>query len=475
MDSPGRNSAVEVVPVEPRSASNIVRAQRDYFKTGGTLDVSYRQGQLRALRDAIRANTRPILEALKEDMNKPPYEAYIAEVNQVTSAIDLAIKRLPAWARTRRVHTPPYLFPTTSEVMPEPFGLTLIIGPWNYPLDLVMEPLAGAIAAGNCAVLKPSEIAPATAAVTARIVEETFDPSFVTVVEGGPGATTALLAERFDYIFYTGGSAVGKVVMEAAARNLVPLTLELGGKSPCIVEPDIDLEVAARRITWGKFFNAGQTCIAPDYLLVNTRIKAPLLAAIARCVRAFYGEDPRKSPDYARIVSDKHFERLRGLLGEGEVVMGGRHEAGERYIEPTVIDGVGPESRLMKEEVFGPLLPVAAYDDLQEAIDFVTAREKPLSLYVFTRDRDKQRRVLAGTSSGGACVNDTMVHYSNPALPFGGAGMSGFGRYHGRYSFDTFSNMKAVANRSFHFDVYLRYPPYRNMQKWAQRFLRYIT
>lgn len=455
--------------------SDIVQAQRDYFETGSTRSIAFRREQLKVLLHAVRSNSHTIIEAVRSDMKKPVYEAYLAEINGVTSAIDHTLKRLDSWARPRRVGTPPYLFMASSSIRPEPLGTVLIIAPWNYPVDLVMEPLVGAIAAGNTAVLKPSEITVATSAAIAKIVAENFDPAFITTVEGGPGETLALLAEKFDHIFYTGGSAVAKIVMEAAAKTLTPVTLELGGKSPCIVEPDIDLETAARRITWGKYFNAGQTCIAPDYLLVNREVKDRLLEAMVRCIKRFYGDDPSLSPDYARIVSDRHFERLSGLMTDGEIVAGGEIDAETRYIAPTIIDKVDPESPIMQEEVFGPLLPVVEYSNLPEAIDFVRGRDKPLSFYLFTRDRHKQERVLSETTAGGVCLNDTMVHYANPNLPFGGVGMSGMGQYHGKWSFDVFSNPKSVVNRSFHFDIYLRYPPYRNAQKLVQRVVRYVT
>lgn len=453
----------------------IVQAQRDFFSTGKTRELAFRRRQLEVLRDAVRGNASRIVRALKEDMGKPAFEAHVAEVSQVTSGIEYTLKSLKSWAGPHRVHTPAYLFLASSRIDPEPVGVALVIGPWNYPMDLVIEPLTGAIAAGNCAVLKPSEVAPATSEVVCSMVRETFDPGFVVAVEGGVKETQALLAEKFDYIFYTGGTVVGRLVMQKAAEQLTPVTLELGGKSPCIVEPDIDLAVTARRITWGKYFNAGQTCIAPDYLLVNSSVKGELLEAIERCKTDFYGDDPKSSPDFTRIVSDKHFERVSALMADGDIVFGGQTDAAERYIAPTLIDNVLPEHKAMQEEIFGPVLPVLTYTYLQEAIDFVRERPKPLSLYAFTRDRDKQARVLAETTSGGACINDTMVHYSNPRLPFGGIGTSGFGRYHGRWSFDTFSNMKAVVNRSFHFDIYLRYPPYKNAQKLAQRLLRYVT
>ena len=299
------------------NAGSIVKAQREFFSTGKTREISFRRRQLEALKDAVSGYASRIVRALKEDMGKPAFEAYVAEISQVNTSIDYTLRRLACWSRPGRVHTPAYLFLASSHVMPEPVGVALVIGPWNYPMDLVIEPLIGAIAAGNCAVLKPSEIAPATSAVVCSMISETFAPAFVKAVEGGAEETQALLEEKFDYIFYTGGTAVGRIVMQKAAEQLTPVTLELGGKSPCIVEPDIDLEVAARRITWGKFFNAGQTCIAPDYLLVNAEVKGPLLEAIEACTRKFYGGDPMSSPDFARIVSDKHFQRVSALMTEG--------------------------------------------------------------------------------------------------------------------------------------------------------------
>lgn len=462
-------------PVRTGDIPSIVRAQREFFASGRTKDLSFRRSQLEALRHVITSNKQDICAALKKDMGKPTFEAYVAEVAQVIGAIDFTLGHFESWARPDRVRTPLYLFRASSHVRPEPMGVTLIIAPWNYPLDLVVEPLVGAIAAGNCAVIKPSEIAPATSALVRRMVAETFDPVFVTVVEGGPAESEALLAEKFDYIFFTGGTGIGKIVMRAASEHLTPVTLELGGKSPCIVEPDIDLKTAARRITWGKFFNAGQTCIAPDYLLVNKAVKQQLLASMKSSIRHFYGDDPMASPDYARIISDKHFERIARLIEAGRVVAGGQTDAAQRYIAPTILDEVKASDPVMQEEIFGPVLPVIEYERLPEALDIVNARERPLSLYLFTKDKAKQKMVLDTTSSGGACVNDTMVHYSNPRLPFGGVGASGLGRYHGKWSFDTFSNMRAVVERSFHFDVYLRYPPYRNNRRFVSRLIRFVT
>lgn len=460
--------------MDAHKTGELVEAQREFFRTGATRDTQFRRDRIRELAAAIQRDRKLLLEALREDLGKPTFEAYVADISGVLAEADRAARNVASWARTRRVPTPGFLFPARSLVRPEPLGIALVIGPWNYPAALVLSPLVGALAAGNCAVLKPSELAPATSAAVASIISGCFDPSYVAVAEGGPEVSRALLAERFDYIFFTGGERVGRLVMEAAARNLTPLTLELGGKSPCIVEPDAGIERAARRIAWGKYFNAGQTCIAPDYLLVNRSVKGDLVEALKRNIRGFYGDDPRRSPDFARIVSDAHFERLCGLLEAGEVLAGGESDASDRYVAPTIIGGVSPGDPVMREEIFGPILPVMEYGDLGEAIDFVNERPKPLALYFFSADRAARERVLEETSSGGCCMNDVVVHFSNSSLPFGGVGSSGFGKYHGRWSFEAFSNMKAVVEKSFSLDAYVRYPPYRNTLKLVQRLIRYI-
>jgi aldehyde dehydrogenase (NAD+) len=461
--------------MEREEVAGIIERQRDFFATGETREISFRIKQLKTLKRMLEGSTKPILKALKDDMSKPGFEAYVAEISHVQSEIDYAIGRIKSWAKRERVKTPSFLFIASSHIYHEPLGVVLIIGPWNYPLDLVLVPLVGAISAGNCAVLKPSELTSYTSTLIAKMIGENFDPSFVTVVEGGAEETQALLSEKFDYIFYTGGSVVGKLIMEAASKNLTPVTLELGGKSPCIVEADIDLDKTARRITWGKFFNAGQTCIAPDYLLVNKSIKKALVERIGQCIREFYGDDPSKSPDYARIVNDRHFNRLSNLLRGGDIVVGGQTDPATRYIAPTVVENVSSDDPIMLEEVFGPILPVIEYEVLGDAISSVRSREKPLALFFFSKNKADQKRVLRETTSGGGCINDTMVQYSNILLPFGGVGVSGFGKYHGKASFDTFSNKRSIVDRSFLFDVYLRYPPYKNALKLAQRFIRYVT
>ena len=410
------------------------------------------------------------LDALRADMNKPRFEGWIGETGFVVTEIDYMLKRLRRWMKPERVRAPIAVQPGRATVVREPVGVALIVGPWNYPLQLVLSPLAGAISAGNCAVIKPSEVTAASSAALAEWIPKYLDSSAIEVVEGGVAETQAILAERFDYIFYTGGGAVGRIVMEAAAKHLTPVTLELGGKSPCYVDADVDLDVAAKRIVWGKFFNAGQTCVAPDYVLAHADVERRLLDRIRETVRAFYGPDPKESRDFARIVNERHFRRLSALLDEGEVVTGGETDADSRYIAPTVLRGVRPDAKVMEDEIFGPILPVLTVRSPEEAVRFINARPKPLALYVFSRDAGTVKRIVDRTSSGGVCVNDTVTHLACPELPFGGVGASGMGAYHGRASFETFSHRKSVLDKSTRLDPPLRYPPYdADKEKWARR------
>ncbi len=461
--------------MKPLPVADIVKRQHDFFSAGGTRDVSFRLEQLDRLKAVLKSNERAILDALHADLRKPPVEAYTSELGIVLADIAFARRRVARWARPRRVKNPPIHKYTKSFVYPEPYGVALIIAPWNYPVQLLLSPLVGAIAAGNTAVLKPSEISLNTSRVMTRIIGDTFDPAYIASVEGGPETAEALLKERFDYIFYTGSTSVGRIVMEAAAKGPTPVTLELGGKSPCIVEDDVEITQTARRIVWGKYFNAGQTCIAPDYLLVNRKIKDLLLEKVKDTIAAFYGSDPHKSPDYARIINDRHFDRLAGLLSKGRILVGGAKDKAERYIAPTVIENVSPTDPVMKDEIFGPILPVIEYDDLSQAIDFVKSRPRPLSLYFFSRDREKQNRVLRETLSGGVCINDTIIQYTSPYLPFGGNGASGMGSYHGKASFDTFTHYKSVLKQTFLFDLTLRYLPYRlplGFYRWVMKLFK---
>jgi aldehyde dehydrogenase (NAD+) len=455
--------------MDKSTIADLLKKQRDFFATGRTRDVSFRVEQLEKLRAAVVKNEQAILDALRHDLNKPPVEAYGGDIAIVLNEIDYALKHLSSWAKPKRVRTPIAYFPSSSRIAPGPYGVTLIIGPWNFPFQLMLAPLVGALGAGNCAVLKPSELAPSSSRLIAKIINDHFDPAYLAVVEGSAETAQMLLAERFDSIFFTGGQTVGKIVMQAAAKYLTPVTLELGGKNPCIVDSDTHLDYTARRIVWGKFFNAGQSCVAVDYLLADRRVKQPLLKLITRHIKEFYGHDPSQSPDYGRIVNETHFDRLSRLSEQGTIVTGGRMDRSTRYIEPTVIDGIrGPEP-IMQEEIFGPLLPVIEYDDLSQAIEMINKRPKPLALYVFSRDREVQDRVLRETSSGGGCINDTVIHETSVCLPFGGVGVSGIGTYHGKASFDTFSHERSVIKSGFLFDIKLRYPPYGNALKFLRK------
>ncbi len=437
---------------------DIVQKQRDFFRTGQTKALDFRLAQLAKLKQSILLHQADILAAVKADLNRPAFEGYF-EIAALAE-IELATKQLQRWAKPQKVKTSIAQFPSSAYIQPEPLGVALIIGPWNYPFQLLMLPLVGAITAGNCAVLKPSELAPHTSKVIAKIIDQAFDPEYVAVVEGAVEASQALLAEKFDHIFFTGGTAIGRIVMAAAAKHLTPVTLELGGKSPCIVDADVNLETAAKRIAWGKFINAGQTCIAPDYLLVDRRIKDQLVDQLKQCIRDFYGEDPAQSDSYCRIISQRHFDRLANFLDDGTVAIGGQTDAAQRYIAPTVLDNVTWNDAVMQDEIFGPILPVLAYDDLEAAIAQVNDRPKPLALYCFSNDKAKQDQVLAQTSSGGACINDTVMQVAIESLPFGGVGESGMGAYHGKASFDTFSHRKSVLRKGLWFDLAWRYAPY---------------
>ncbi|MEM6350927.1 MAG: aldehyde dehydrogenase [Cyanobacteria bacterium P01_D01_bin.14] len=447
-------------PASTTAPADILQAQRDFFATGATKPVEFRIAQLERLKSAILARQAEIVQAAKDDLGRPEFEGYF-EIG-VVSELSYILKNLKKWAKPRWVGVPLPQLPGSAWVQPEPLGVVLVIGPWNYPFQLVISPLMGAIAAGNCVILKPSELAPATSRVVAELVQETFDPSYVAVIEGGVETAQALLAEKFDHIFFTGGTRVGQIVMEAAAKQLTPVTLELGGKSPCIVDKDVNVEVTAKRIAWGKYLNMGQTCVAPDYLLVHEDIKLPLLAELQKVLGEFYGEDPASSPDLARLISDKQFDRLEPLLAGETVAIGGETDRTQRYIAPTVLNNVSWDAPIMQEEIFGPLLPVVTYESIDEAISQINARPKPLALYVFSRDRKLQDKVLSETSSGGACVNDVFLQVAVWNMPFGGVGQSGIGAYHGKTSFETFSHQKSVLKKPFWFDLAWRYAPYAN-------------
>lgn len=426
----------------------LVQQQRTFFYTGQTKDVSYRMTALRQLRQGIENYHQRILDALRADLNKSEAEAYGSEIRIVMGEIDFALEHLEQWAAPRQVPTAAALPDAVSTIYPEPYGVALIIAPWNYPFQLAFGPLVGAIAAGNCAVLKPSELTPAVSKLTYDLIHELFPEEYIAVVEGEVEASTALLKEKFDYIFFTGSTGVGRIVMRAAAEHLTPVTLELGGKSPSIVHHDADLKIAAQRLVRGKFLNAGQTCVAPDYLLVHKDVRAQLLDLIQAEIKDKQGEDVLQNPDFPHIVNTRNFDRLSALMEGEEVLIGGRSVRDQLRIEPTLLGGIDWNSRIMQEEIFGPILPVIEYDDLNPLLDEIVSRPKPLALYLFTEDEQLQEQVLNTVSFGGGCINDTLSHMTSHYLPFGGVGESGMGSYHGQQSFEVFSHLKSVMKRN---------------------------
>ncbi|MCF7675109.1 MAG: aldehyde dehydrogenase [Akkermansiaceae bacterium] len=452
----------------------LIARQRTYFRSGATLPQEFRRAQLRRLLDLLEAHEDDLLAALHRDLRKSPQEAYASEMGVVLSEIRYALRHLAAWMKPARRPAPLLVWPARGSIRPEPYGLALIIGPWNYPLQLLLAPLVGSIAAGNCAILKPSEFAPHTAAVIGEIIGTAFSEEFIAVVQGEQATAEALLQQRFDTIFFTGSTTTGRAIMTAAARHLTPVTLELGGKCPCIVTADAPLATTARRIVWGKFMNAGQTCVAPDHVLVDQRIAGAFLAAAKQALREFYGADPQQSPDYGRIINRRHFDRLTRYLGDGKVICGGRHDAGDLYLEPTILTGVPWSAAVMRDEIFGPILPVLEFSNLDDVLSKLRERPTPLALYLFGTDRAVQDRVLAGSRSGGVCINDTVTHILGKKLPFGGLGESGMGAYHGRASFDCFTHRRSVLRRSLALDPPFRYPPPRVALKGLKRILRYL-
>jgi len=451
--------------------SGLLAELRTAFSTGITRPLAWRLDQLRRLEALIQENTAELSDALHHDLGKCPSESWITDLGLALSSAQSTRKRLRSWMAPERVPNPVALVPARSFVMREPLGVVLIISPWNCPLQLTLMPLAAAIGAGNCVVVKPSEISSCTSQLLARLIPHYLDSKCVAVVEGGADETTALLRERFDHIFYTGNPAIGRIVMEAAAHHLTPVTLELGGKSPCIVDESADLETAARRIVFGKFLNAGQTCIAPDYVLVHQSREQELLNSLKAALSEFYGPDPRSNSDYGRIVNDRHFRRLQELMASGHIVVGGETDRESRYIAPTILRNVNLRSPMMTEEIFGPILPVISIPSIKAAVEFANARPKPLALYLFCQSREVERFVLQNTSSGGACVNTTLLHHANERLPFGGVGESGMGNYHGRFGFETFSHKRAVVRKPVRPEIPLAYPPYSKVKDFLLRWL----
>lgn len=455
---------------------NILSAQRAFFTSGATLHPAERRQMLVRLQDAIRQQEPLLCEALKKDLNKCGFESYMAEIGMVLDELGYMIRHLEQWAKPQRVVSPLAQFPSQSAVLKEPYGLALVMAPWNYPFLLSMDPVIGAVAAGNCVVLKPSAYAPATSAAMAKLLADVFPPEWVTVVEGGRAENTELLEQRFDFIFFTGSVDVGKLVMEKAARNLTPVILELGGKSPVIVDETANIPVTARRIAFGKLLNAGQTCVAPDYVLVQRSVRDQLVKELKKQFIAMLGADPLHAPNYVRIVNRKHFDRLNGLLQDAEILSGGRSRTDEisGWIEPTLVaETLAGASPAMQEEIFGPILPIIPFDTLNQAIQFVQQREKPLALYLFTRSIATRNVITARCSFGGGCINDTIIHLASHRMGFGGVGHSGMGSYHGKRSFLAFSHEKSMVHKACWLDLPMRYMPYtkshESMVRWFLR------
>jgi len=440
--------------------SQVVAKTRSAYESGKTRPLAWRKTQLQACVRMLQENADQFAEALATDLGRGPEEAWLYDIGFSITEIELMIKNLKKWTEPRKVSTPMVSLPGSSHRVPQPLGVVLVIAPWNYPIQLLVIPVAGAIAAGNAVVMKPSEVSSATSALLGKLVPQYLDNDAIAIVEGAVPETTQLLAEKFDHIFYTGNGTVGRIVMRAAAENLTPVTLELGGKSPTIVDKSANLAIAGRRIAWAKYVNAGQTCVAPDYVLAHDSIADKLVEEIRKSIKNFYGEDPRQSSDFARISSPRHFSRLDAMLASGNIAIGGQTDEQDRYISPTVLVDVKASDAVMQEEIFGPILPVLAVQSIDDAIDFVNARPHPLALYVFAEDQKVNDKVVASTTSGGVTVNGTIFHMTGPFLPFGGVGESGMGAYHGRAGVDTFQHLKPVLKRSTRVDAPLAYPPY---------------
>ena len=454
-----------------RHISRQTEALRATFESGRTRPYEWRMEQLANLQRMVEQEESALTTALFADLGKSPLESWTSELHDIALSAKYLSKQLKKWMRPTAVSTRMVLKPGRAYIQPEPLGVVLVIAPWNYPLLLLLNPLAGALAAGNAVMLKPSEVAPATSAVLAQLIPRYLDPQAVTLVEGGVAETTELLAQRFDHIFYTGNGTVGRIVMQAASKHLTPVTLELGGKSPCIIDEHADLAVSAKRVVWGKFFNCGQTCVAPDYLLVHDKVHDRFVELVKESIRSFWTAQPAESPDYGRIINARHHQRLLALLpGSGDLLIGGESDADTLFIAPTVLTNVSPDAPVMADEIFGPILPVLRVGNVEEALAFINARPKPLALYVFSENEQTQQRVLHGTSSGGLVINHALLHLTVQGLPFGGVGESGMGAYHGKFSFDTFSHKKAVLHKSTKLDAPLAYPPYdASKQTWIRR------
>ena len=454
------------------SIETIAKKQRNYFYQGETLSVDFRKKQLMKLKKTLIAHQDDIVEAVHKDFGKSSFETYVTEIQVVYDEINYMLKNLKKLAKPQKVRTPLLHFYSKSKIMHDPLGTVLIISPWNYPLALALTPLAGAIAAGNCAVIKPSEVSSHTSALISKIITENFDEQYLTVYEGEADTTQTLLKQGFDHCFFTGSTEVGKKIMQTASETLTPVTLELGGKSPCVVTEDADIVKAACRIVWGKFVNAGQTCIAPDFVLAHESVKHRLILMIQEVLRRFYGEQPLENDDYARIITEKHFDRLVGLMDNESILHGGEYSRDTLSIAPTLVDDPDWDSQIMTEEIFGPLLPIIGYDSIVDTVHTLQDRPKPLAFYLFTESEVYKEFVMGSLSFGGGCINDTLIHFANLNMPFGGVGHSGMGNYHGKYSFDTFTHSKSVTEKTTLFDIPLRYPPYSSkVLDWLKKMM----
>ena len=454
-----------------KDIKEILEKQRGFFETGKTKGLDFRIRQLEILKRAILAREADIMEGLRKDLNKDAFDSYTTEIGMVLNELTVMKKNLPKWDKAKRKRTPLVHFPASSHIYNDPYGLALIISPWNYPFQLAFAPLIGAIAAGNCAILKPSEFSYHTSLVIERLVEESFDEEYISVVCGEKEVTQELLEEKFDYIFFTGSVAVGRIIMSAAAKHLTPVTLELGGKSPCIVDETADLPLAAKRIVWGKFMNGGQICVAPDYILVDKNVKEKLIEEMKKVIVEFYGKQAHLDEKYHKIINEKQYQRLVGMLTDQEIIWGGGFDKESLKIEPTLVDNIDWENPLMDDEIFGPILPILEFENMDQVVSMVNNHPKPLALYLLTKSRDIEKRILRDISFGGGCINDVVMHLVNPHLPFGGVGDSGMGSYHGRYSYEAFSHQKSVLKKSTILDIPLRYPNHKNLGL-ARRFMK---
>ncbi len=453
----------------------IINQQKQFFKTQQTKDISFRKKALKKLLKEIEKSEIEIQDALYQDFKKPAFESYISEIGIVIAELKLVINNIHRWSKSKTVIPSLLNFPSWEKIYKEPYGTVLIIGPWNYPFQLAIAPLIGAIAAGNTVVIKPSELTPHTSKLVADLMEKCFDKSFVTVIQGDVSVSQKLLSKRWDYIFFTGSVPVGRIVAKAAAEFLTPTTLELGGKSPCIIDETANIPLTAKRLVWGKFLNAGQTCIAPDYLLVHEQIKNALVAAFKVEIKKAYGENPKDSTDYPRIINQRNFNRLAKMLEIEPILIGGEKDENELYIAPTVIECSSINCEAMKDEIFGPILPILTYKSEDEIEKVISSFEKPLSLYVFTNRKSFAQNIIQKYTFGGGVINDTVVHFANHRLPFGGVGHSGNGAYHGKHSFDTFTHQKSVVNRFTWLDIPMRYAPYQGKLKWLKIFFKYFS